>query len=67
MLRLKLLHAVLAEQSLTGLEGLTDAIGGQGLRDRHQRNFAGLAPGTKRGGGHALPNLSNVFGYRHAS
>jgi hypothetical protein len=67
MLRLELLHAVLAEQPLTGLEGLQDVIGGQGLADRHQRNFAGLAPGTKRGGGHTLPNLSNVSRYRHAS
>ena len=67
MLRLELLHAVFTKQALTGLEGLTDAIGRHGLADCHQRNFPGLSSGAKRGYDDSLPNSSNVFGYGHAN
>src|ERR1700693_3594269 len=45
----KFLQAVFAEDSKSGLVGFADAIRGEGLTHRHERDFFGISSGAARG------------------
>ena len=61
-LRLRLLHAVLAEVAQPRREGLADAFGRVRLAHGHQRDLRGLAAGAGGRPGDALPDGSHAFG-----
>ena len=64
----RLLHAVLAEDALAGLQQLAHPIGAMGLGDGDQGDGRRIAPGGARRGGNVLTNLGQTVGAcAHAS
>ena len=61
------LHAVLAEEALSGRVGFDDRCGGKGLRYGHQCDVGGIAAGAAGRVGDAFTDLGELVGDAHGN
>jgi len=56
------LNVVFAQKPDARVNGLPDALGLHGFGNRHQPDACGVAPGARRGRGHAVADRPDVVG-----